>query len=598
MPHGLSQWLSYLSDRPLPLLNLTRENVQSRINQSQLSITQYALPVLFDAGFAAYIFHYVNTQRVAAGKNPLTTLDNALSHLGGTAFQSLLNGAPVFEKLKLDEKNRLGYIRVMGQACHAGLQARDWGKQRGVVQAEEMQLAASLQSITELMLWCYGDTVMREIEYLYYIKKKKYEDAASKVLGCAMRELGAALAGRWELPEMAVEGLRSRHDNFTLATGVSLAAELSRVVARNWYGRQAEEMIQRISKYQARPEGEVSRQLHLNAVNFTDDLLAMGFAVPAGLIPMLAADDFIDLQYIFHKKDAGKHKNAEKNNVQKNATAKSLISKKTSLTEKTGTADAQPSASRVKNIRAAVNKVMPDKNIQKTEEQVVEKSQAVKKNSRPVVAKKQTSSAVVNQPDQVKTLQKDTVKQSIKNAKAQKASPRVSRELAAAIKAFQLMVAQAKPAHELIERAVEISLLCGVQRCVFLIKVPSKKVLVSRYNAQIREDIAIEGMKVPINNPHVFTLLMEKSRNIFLNDSNRQKYWNGIPDKVKMKTGVKAFFAVSVFASSHAMGLMYADKVKGELNQQEFANFQGVCRLLSKGIVQAAQNKKASTQPG
>jgi len=370
---------------------------------------------------------------------------------------------------------------------------------------------------------------------------------------------------------MAVEGLRSRHDNFTLATGVSLAAELSRVVARNWYGRQAEEIIQRISKYQARPEGEISRQLHLNAVNFTDDLLAMGFAVPARLIPMLAADDFIDLQYIFHKKGVDKHKNADKN-IQKAKEHDFLFREKHEKSRVTETAS------------------------------VPCEKQTVKKNSRPVADSKRKPLDAVSGPAQKKThqkkmnqketLQKSVTRQSMKSTREQKASPAVSRELAAAIKAFQLMVVQAKPAHDLVEKIVKISLLCGVQRCVFLIKVPNKEILVSRYAAQIREDIAIVNLKIPINNPHVFTLLMEKSRNLFLNDLNRQKYWNGIPDKVKLKTGVKAFFAVSIFANTHAMGLMYADKVKGELTQQEFANFQGVCRLLSKGIVQSAQNKK------
>jgi len=40
------------------------------------------------------------------------------------------------------------------------------------------------------------------------------------------------------------------------------------------------------------------------------------------------------------------------------------------------------------------------------------------------------------------------------------------------------------------------------------------------------------------------------------------------------------------------MGLMYADKVKGDLTQSEYVQFQAICRLLSKGIVQSAKNKK------
>jgi len=131
-----------------------------------------------------------------------------------------------------------------------------------------------------------------------------------------------------------------------------------------------------------------------------------------------------------------------------------------------------------------------------------------------------------------------------------------------------------------------------VQRSVFVIKLPGKDLLVSRYSAQVSDEIAIKGLKIPVDKSHVFKLLMEKSRNLFLNNSNSAKYWNFIPQPVKQAIGVRSFFAMSIFVNNHAMGLMYADKLKGELTVAEFAQFQGVCRLLSKGIAQSAKNKK------
>ncbi|VAW63324.1 hypothetical protein MNBD_GAMMA11-1545 [hydrothermal vent metagenome] len=593
MQYGLAQWLAYLSDKRLPLLKRTRASVQSRIDQSQLSITQYAVPALFDGGFAAYIFQHVNTQRVSMGKSPLTTSGNALSHLGGAAFQSLLNDALLLESMNLHEKNQLGYLRVMEQACHAGLQAKDWAKQRGVLQPEETQLAASLQSLPEMMLWCYGDTAMREIEYLHYVKKQDYEKAADKVLGCGMRELGATLAFKWELPEMAVEGLRSRQDNFTLATGVSLAAELTRVVAQNWYGRQARDIIQRISKYKAKPEAEISRQLHLNAVNFTESMLGVGYAAPARLLPQLAADDFIDSQYIFHKKNADSMHRVKESEIDESVNVKERSRKEMAGKHKQEASKKQmPVKGRSGNARLVSN--IKQQAVKKPGNSTVSvdnsQSEVPFRSNNDTITK--ASLAIEKTKIKKKTLQNKAVIGSNVTTEKKNRLPAVSRELGAAIKEFQLMVVQGKPAHELIEKAVKSSLLCGVQRCVFSVKVPDKGLLVSRYTAQVRENDAIKGLKISVNNPHVFTLLMEKNRSLFLNDSNRQKYWNSIPEEVKLATGARQFFAASIFANTHAMGLMYADKIKGELTQPEFTHFQGICRLLSKGIVQSALNKK------
>jgi len=548
MQHGLTQWQTLLSDKPLPMLHRTKNDVQALIDQTQLSITQYVAPIVYDAGFSAQLFRFVNTQRVNSGKNPLTTLGNVLSHLGQSAFQRFLNKAPLLESLNLPEKNVQGYMRVMGQACHAALQAAQWAQQRNVVQTEETQLAALLQNITELSLWCYGGDAMPKIEALCYVNKQGYEAAAKTVLGCGMRELGAKLATQWNMPEMASDGLITRQDNFTLATGVSLAAELARIVALNWYGKDATQIIQRIAKHKGKAEAEIERALHLNTVNVNDVLLNKGFAAPAKQLFLLADDNYNYPQFAFEKE--AETKAPEKEAVKSTAMRKAIVEK----------------------IR--VNKLAEENKL--TEKGVIN-APRVKIKEPALQSEKIENNSPEVKPDETK-------------AATKKVS--ISKELAAAIKAFQLMVAQAKPAHDLIEQAVKTCLLCGVQRAVFVVKLPKKELLVPRFSAQSSEDIGIKNLKIPINNPHVFSLLMEKNRNLFLNKTNFSKYWNSIPDPVKLSIGVKSFFAVSIFVNNHAVGLMYADKIKGELTQTEFSQFQGICRLLSKGIAQSAHNKK------
>ena len=550
MHHGLAEWQKFLSEKSLPILKRTKVDVQKLIDQPQLSITQYVGPLLFDACFSACVFKQVNTQRIQAGRNPLTTMDNALSNMGQGAFQDFLNKAPVFEKLNLPQKNQQGYMRIMGQSCHASLQAKDWAIQRNVTLSDEVLLAALLQNITELMLWCYGEDTMPKIEHACYVDKKPYEDAAREILGCGMRELGAVLAEEWNLPEMVLDGLQSKLDNFTLATGVALASELGREVDVNWYGSNALNLIERIARYKGKSEGEIERRLHMNAIEVTETLLEKGYQTPARLLPMLADDKYVDSEFLF----SDEKQSAEQTAVDKPKVGKS---KKVSL-------DA------IKARAAAIKKSVEEKK-QK------EASAATK-----------SSVAPDRKKESVSTDKFSTVKENKKST--------VSAELAKSIHIFKQMVAQGKPAHELIEHVVKAMLHCGVERCVFMVKVPKKGVLVSRYTSEISEDIAMRSLKITTASPHVFTLLMEKTRTVFINDKNRSKYWSAIPDTVKLALGVKQFFAMSIFTNKHAMGLMYADKVKGQLTDEEFAQFQAVCKLLCKGIIETTKHKKPASE--
>ena len=545
MHHGLAEWQTFLNDKPLPILMRTKLDVQDLIDQPQLSITQYVGPILFDACFSASIFKHVNTQRVKAGRNPLTTLENALSHLGQSAFQAFLNKAVIYEELNLPPRNAQGYMRTMGQACHAALQAKSWGEQRNSAQFEEVLLAALLQNITELMLWCYADETMLKIEHACYVEKHSYEAAAKQVLGCEMRELAVALAEKWNLPEMVEDGLRSTLDNFTLATGAALASELARVVDVNWYGEAAVNLIERIAKYKGKKEGEVEHLLHLNAVNISPILLDRNFQSSARLLPQLADDSYIDPQFILQSEAQEKAEVKKAKNVSLDAIkARAALIKKSIAEKKPG--DKTPVS--------------------------VSKKQALPKNVEASTHKSADSKE--------------------KSAAKENKKPAISADLAKSIQSFKQLVAQGKQVHELIEHAVQAMIFCGVERCVFVVKLPNKKMLVSRYMAQASEEITMRPLKIPINTPHLFTLLTEKSRNVFIKDDNRAKYWDLIPEQVKLIIGVKQFFAMSIFANKHAMGLMYADKVKGVLMAEEYAQFQAICRLLSKGIVESIKHKK------
>ena len=595
-PQSLDEWHSLLATQHLPILDRTRKQIEKIMANPNLSITMYADPIHYDAGFCAEIFREVNQQRAKADKLPLTTLASALSHFGQQAFKTYVEQCQLVEGLDLQPRNLQGYLRTMQQSCHAGLQARDWSQQRNVAQPEEPQLAALMQSITELMLWCYGDTVMPKIEELYYIKKLDLQDASQQVLGCSLKQLGSRLAETWALPEMAADALNPRDDDFTLATGVSLAYEMSRVVSVNWYGERQQQIFSRIARYKGKAEGEIERRIHLNAVAMTDEMQAHGYAAPAGLLPQLADDEFVYTQYLLEQPQPAQKTpqpaSVEKTPVVSKAPAEAALAKAARRPLKPGQAE---------SVRPATRKQPEPKQSEtkRPEPKQLEPCARIKQ-APPATHKK----PVVTPPKQSELAQKIAAQREATrkppaattkpvDKSAAKPSPAaISPQLAAAIRQFNQMIEKAEPAHNLIEQAVKMCLLCGVDRSKFFVKIPDKPILASRYFSEKEGIESLGSMKINMQKPNLFGLLMEKPRNLFLNESNQAKYLKSIPDQVRLLLGGKQFFAMSVFVNNHAMGLMYADKLHDKLTEAEFKQFLAICKLLSKGIVQSALNKK------
>ena len=299
MPNDLRSWLDELATRSLPMLSSTTAELDEVMSNAQLSVMQYAIPILNDPGLTANLLKKANQDRTAAGRHPLTTMNNVMSHLGQGQLKQQQAQSKMLGELNLPDRNRQGYLRYVAEACHCACQARDWAELRGVNEPEEMYLAALLQNIAELALWCYGGDDMAKIEHETQVNKRSYVEAAKKVLGCSMRELGVALAERWCLSELTIDALKSDYKGFTLATGVALASRLAHSASSNWYDTLTRQCIEDIATYKGKAVGDVERRIHQNALAMTDDFVRLGYMPPARLLPMLADEQYVDQQFVF-----------------------------------------------------------------------------------------------------------------------------------------------------------------------------------------------------------------------------------------------------------------------------------------------------------
>lgn len=549
MPNDLNSWVELLGNKSLPLLATTRLSLKELMGQSQLSVTQYAGPVLYDPGLSVQLFNKANGDRKSSGRMPLTTINNTLSHLGQGQFLQQLEKAQLLDALSLPEINRRGYLRYVAQACHAAYQARDWGQLRKTHEPEEMQCAALMQNVAELALWCYGDDAMIQIERNCYGKKQDYDSAAQQVLGCDIRKLSAQLAEKWNLPELISDALLSDYKGFTLATGVALSARLARLVSMSWYDKTAMQCVQDIAHYKGRSLGEVETRIHNNAVNLTETFQKLGYMSPARLLPMLVDENYVDPQFV----------------PSMDAPTRPVINKSEAV--------------KSENVQKSVSINQATKDIPVP---------AVTEMTKTVPAKK--LDAVV----QPKPVAKEPVKQAEVTDRVENNKQGVSPALAQGISQLQKMIQQKATVPQLIQQAVDVLRAMGLHRVVFAVNVSKLKMLVGRFASCDDNVKALQDFKIALERPSLFKLLLEKPNYIWINESNRAKYWSLVPDQVKLMLANDNLFVMSIFSGKQAIGLMYADKIKAVLTEDEFKKFVGLCRLLAKGIAEVSAKPSAA----
>lgn len=549
MPDNLKTWLERLASSPLPVLASTRAELGDLMSRDQLSVMLYAQPLQHDPGLATQLVKSANIARNKAGRRALTSMPNVLSHLGQGAIRQQLQSTKNLSELNLPEPRRLGYLRYVAQACHASHQARDWALQRGANEPDEVQLAALLCNISELSLWCYGGDTMATIEYQVYAKKQPYEKAAQNVLGCTMSELSAALAERWQLSELAVDAMRIKQPGFTLAHGVALASQLARLTAYSWYDRNARQCVEAIAAYQGKAIGDVESRLHQCALELTELFVHLDYRPPAAQLPMLVDEKYVDDAFVIKQ-----------------------AADPSPSRERPAPPQPKPSSARPASPSRADTATAP-----------VAESRRRPPEAESVVVKTETRTAPVTaqtRPAETKPIE----------------STRMARQFAVEVTTIHKMIKQGVRVQQLIQQVVDTIRVLGFERVAFALKVPKTNMLSVQFAADQDENRSLRQLKIPLDTPNLFVRLLEKPQLLQMQDANRTKLLKLIPPAIALKLNNERFVIMSVFNGQRPLGLMYADGVAQDLDEQRLKNFQALCRLLSKGVMEilAAQQKTVS----
>ncbi len=100
----------------------------------------------------------------------------------------------------------------------------------------------------------------------------------------------------------------------------------------------------------------------------------------------------------------------------------------------------------------------------------------------------------------------------------------------------------------------------GLNRVVFALLTQERHQLRARAIAGSDNDPAFNRFLIELNGAHLFTRLMEKPQALWINDTNRVKFWPLVPRPFQRIIRSNSFLVLSVFVKGKPVGMFYADR--------------------------------------
>jgi HD-like signal output (HDOD) protein len=277
MSNALRKWTKTLGNHPLPAMTPSSERVAELLERPNTTNTDLQQAIDLDPGFALAIFRSITTA-TNIEQEPPHTLSHAISLLGLPSVGRIMKGLTIL--LGTKHVAYEGLIHCYSRAIHAAHYAREWGRQRGDTNPEEMWLAALFYSCGEMALWAHAEDKMSEIESLA-AKGRDYNSAAVSVLGFSFNQLSHALATEWRLPTLTTAALESCWPQQPRTLEVVLATSLARYSEQSWDSAPCQDVIEHLAQSKGESVDHITSSMHQMSVDTAREMEALPLPLTA-----------------------------------------------------------------------------------------------------------------------------------------------------------------------------------------------------------------------------------------------------------------------------------------------------------------------------
>jgi hypothetical protein len=542
----------------------------------------------------------------------VSNLAHAIALLGTTPMAEASQRLPALEEYP-SGIHRKALLDCYARAGHAAWYARQWGLMRGDQNPEEMAIAALLHECGEMALWNHATEKMLKIRQLTD-RGISRENASIRVLGFTLDQLSRGLAKRWFVCELTADALEPAGAFRPRALGVMLATALARESAASWYSESTLELLELLAGHNRMPLDKTIGQAHSLAAAVGRNL--RGLPVPLSIHGLITHIPKTEASPATKAATAGDNRVADKTAMPTDNKPPPVINKAPDLQARreralttnrirngspVETGGQKPAVLETPGVTTVVNPQTADKPAADTKEAVRGTKASMgepKTESTPTVAPQVAKNGIeeikAETPSaRAEASQSDTANQ---NSRAESTSPQIvlpKKERSPGKTAF-ISGQKAKPEKTCISLEESLTLVfkqlrndVGMERVLYAALTPDNRLLKSRFVIGTQGPSPLQQLKIPMQQRHIFSLLMKKPQGLWLNHVTREKILPYIPDALQEALNCDGFFVSSVFAKHKPAGILYGDcSDPNSLDSRRFKQFKILAQHLSNELGQ------------
>ena len=223
-------WAKFLASTELPILDSTQRTLSKlKIHEDRLLPSELATIILRDPLHAALLIRFIQHNKNKLRSVDITTTEHALMMLGIEPFYRLFGTAETLkEKLSENKTAIQSVMKVARRSYIASRLAQDWAAKKMDIESEEIQVAALIHDVAEMLLWIKAPAHAYMIKQMMEAKPDlRSVIAQRKVLGVSLVDVEIEICELWGLPELLIDLLKSKTKNSRMNC-LELAVKIAR----------------------------------------------------------------------------------------------------------------------------------------------------------------------------------------------------------------------------------------------------------------------------------------------------------------------------------------------------------------------------------
>ncbi len=286
MPNSIKDWITYVKDKPIPVLSRTAIQLQNLCSKDDAPVQGIVSIVEQDPGLTTQLLRHCNHTDGHKLDREITSVQQAIMLVGTERLGKICNGLPLLDK-NLSAQAQQQVLRTFCRANHAGRQAVYWAQQRRDMTPDEVFAATQLHYLGEMILAIHAPEQLLAAFTLRREKNISSEEAQYLSLGFTLDQLSLAIAEAWQLPLLVREALQSENASNPRGFSIMMAVQLSRIATIDWYSDKMTGIYKHMSELLNISMADISRQTHKLAIEIAQANQYTGVLQAAALLPRL-----------------------------------------------------------------------------------------------------------------------------------------------------------------------------------------------------------------------------------------------------------------------------------------------------------------------